>query len=97
MNSDRKKLMATASLMVFLSACATNPILEQPGDTQFGDANRQTMMAQVINPDPVYDTAVPVTSGELAVQAIERYRTDSVKQPEGIRTSNIGESSGSSQ
>jgi hypothetical protein len=69
-----------------LAACASvPPITEQPGDAPFGEANRQTMMAQVVNPDPVYDGPI-VTSGEHAQQAIERYATDSVKQPESIST-----------
>lgn len=53
----------------------------------FGEANRQTMAAQVIDPNPEYDTAIPVTSGEHAAQAAERYRTDKVKQPDKIQTS----------
>ncbi len=68
-----------------LAGCATNPLYEEPGDAAFGEANRQTMMAQVVNPDPVYDADM-VTSGDKAAQAVERYRTDSVKEPENIST-----------
>jgi hypothetical protein len=81
--------LSKASLLaapLLLAACASvPPITEQPGDAAFGEANRQTMMAQVVNPDPVYDEPM-VTSGEHAQQAIERYATDSVKQPESIST-----------
>jgi hypothetical protein len=52
------------------------------------------MMAQVVDPDPVYEGPM-VTSGEHAQQAIERYATDSVKQPETMSISeSVGGSSG---
>ena len=44
-------------------------------------ANRATMAAQVVDPDPQYDTVNPPTSGEKAGQAGERYRKDAVKKP----------------
>lgn len=56
----------------------------------FGEANRQTMAAQVIDPNPEYDTDIPATSAEHAAQAAERYRTDKVKQPDKIQTSSSG-------
>lgn len=90
MNIDRARMAAALLAAAGLTACATNPILEQPGDIGFGEANRQTMMAQVINPDPQYDEPIPVTSGEHAAQAIERYRNDAVKEPESIRTTSVG-------
>ena len=64
------------------------------GDAAFGEANRQTMMAQVIDPDPVYaDDAV--ASGEVGAAAVERYRQGKVEQPESIRTTNVGSESSS--
>ena len=74
----RFALMLAALPLV--SACADNSMFDRPGDAAFGEANRQTMMAQVVNPDPVYEDDM-TTSGEHASQAIERYRTDSVKEP----------------
>lgn len=62
----------------------------------FGEANRQTMMAQVIDPDPQYEYADPETSGDHAAQAIARYRTDKVKKPQTIRTSDVGAQGGGS-
>ena len=59
----------------------------KPAST-FGEANRQTMMAQVVDPEPEYDTLVPPTSAEHAGQAVDRYRKGAVKQPE--RTSSRG-------
>ena len=56
----------------------------------WGEANRQTMAAQIIDPMPVYDYAVPASSGDLAAKAIERYRTDKVKKPERVQTTKVG-------
>ena len=87
------RALPLAGALVLLGGCATNPMFEQPGDASFGEANRQTMMAQVIDPDPVYDTEM-TTSGEHAADAVERYREGTVKQPDSIRTTDVGESSG---
>ncbi len=58
----------------------------------FGEANRQTFAAQVIDPAPVYDEVYLGESGDKAAQAIERYRTDKVKKPEGQGLSQLGKS-----
>ena len=91
------RLLPIAALAGLLAGCASvPPITEQAGDAPFGEANRQTMMAQVVNPDPVYDEPM-VTSGEHAQQAIERYATDSVKEPESVTTTqSVGSSGGGS-
>ena len=70
------------------SACATVEDAEWVGyqDPGFGEANRATYAAMVVNPDPEYDTPIPTTSAEKAAQAIERYRNDQVKQPERVST-----------
>ena len=94
MNTEPCRKAACLLLLPLLAGCASIPsIYEQPGDSLFGEANRQTMMAQVIDPDPVYGGPM-VTSGDNAAQAIERYRTDSVKQPENIRTTDVGAGDG---
>ena len=72
-------------LALALGGCATNALTEKPGDLKFGAPNRQTMMAQVIDPDPVY-TAPATSSAAHAADAVERYRTDKVKQPDSVRT-----------
>lgn len=77
--TSRATRIALAALLPALAACThTYP---GPPASEFGDANRVTMAAQVIDPDPEYDTLNPPTSGEHAGQAAERYRTDKVKQP----------------
>jgi hypothetical protein len=82
------RFAAAGILALGVSACATPdtpPYMGGPDN--FGEANRQTMMAQVIDPDPHYDTAVPESSADHAADAVERYRTDKVKQPERVKTS----------
>jgi hypothetical protein len=74
---------AALALLPALVACEHN--YPGPAASEFGEANRQTMAAQVVDPDPQYDTLNPPTSGEHAGQAAERYRTDKVKRP--VRTS----------
>lgn len=86
MNTRIARASAGLLSLAALAACAEYSLMEAPGDASFGEANRQTMMAQVIDPDPVYDTEM-ATSGEHAADAIDRYRNDAVKQPETQRTS----------
>ena len=92
-----KALILMASLL--LAGCATDgpdgfPYLGGPDN--FGEANRQTNMAQVVDPTPHYDTAVAESHGEHAAQAVERYRTDKVKKPERTSTSKISQETGNS-
>ena len=85
MNTERFRAGLLAAPLL-LAGCASVPsVFEEPGDAAFGEANRQTMMAQVIDPDPVHEGPM-VTSGEHAAQAIDRYRNDAVKEPDSIRT-----------
>jgi len=79
MISDRR-ILALAVLLPALAACEHN--YPGPAASNFGDANRVTMAAQVVDPDPQYDTLNPPTSAEKAGQAVERYRKDAVKQPQ---------------
>ena len=69
-----------------LAGCVTDDGIMGLGDTGFGDANRQTMAAQVIDPNPVYEDPIPPTSADNAVDAIDRLRNDQVKQPERVST-----------
>lgn len=77
MNIDRR-IAAAAALGLFASACT-------PTDITFGNAVRTTMAAQVVNPDPEYD-GPQTTDGTKGAAAVKRYQTDTVKQPEAIRT-----------
>lgn len=94
MNTDRKrhtrKLLLCCALLT-LSACTEGFGTGDRPVAEFGEANRQTMMAQVIDPDPQYDTLVPLTSADQAADAVDRYNADQVKQPPSITTSDIAE------
>lgn len=78
MNIDHR-IAAAAGLALIAAGCT-------PTDATFGNAVRQTMAAQVVDPDPQYDNPVPTTEGAKGAEAVERYRTDKVKQPDTIRT-----------
>lgn len=80
-----------------LAACtgSDGSILAANRPDNFGEANRQTFAAQVIDPAPAYDELYLGENGDKAAQAIERYRTDKVKKPEGQGLSQIGKSGSS--
>ena len=84
MNIEASRWLALAALAL-LSACEHDMAGMEPKST-FGEANRQTMLAQVSDPDPAYETPDPATSAEHAGQAVERYRKDAVKKPERVRS-----------
>lgn len=89
----RFTLTAGAALLL-LSGCASTPN-GQPwmgGNDNFGEANKQTLAAQIIDPMPVYDTPFE-GSAQHAVAAVDRYKADQVKQPDKVRTSNAEASS----
>ena len=96
MNIDRPRWIGAIALggtaVLLLSGCETG-MNTPPGAASFGEPNRQTMMAQVIDPDPQYDAAA-TSSAEHAAQAVTRYRTDKVKQP--VKTSTTQVSGGGS-
>jgi hypothetical protein len=85
----RTKLAIVATAALALAGCATGPngMPYHGGPDNFGEANKQTLAAQVIDPLPVYDGSME-SSAQHAVAAQERYRTDKVKQPDRVKTSN---------
>lgn len=85
---DRRVTLALAlPLGLALGACENGMTAGVESASHFGEANRQTLAAQVIDPDPQYEYLDPETSGEHAAQAVERYRRDAVKKPERISAS----------
>jgi len=74
------------STALALVACA--PVDEpSPG---FGNAVRQNMAAQIINPDPhPNDLPPPEFDGERTKDAFERYREGKVKRPVTLDTTTI--------
>lgn len=95
---DSKAIIALLAALS-LGACQHDDPRGLPymgGPDNFGEANRVTMAAQVVDPAPVYETTVPETYAEHAGQAAERYRMDKVKRPDRTKTTevNAGESGG---
>ena len=98
MRIDGKHVLAATTGMLSLSACtnADGRIDLANTDPTWGDANRMTMAAQVVNPNPEYDNPIPPTSASNAVRAIDAYRAGQVEEVEGVSTSGSGSSSGGS-
>lgn len=92
MTIDRRLLAALAALPL-LAGCEHGIGKSAEAASSFGEANRQTMMAQVVDPDPQYDKPLE-TSAEHTGQAADRYRKDKVKKPDKVR-STIGGGGGS--
>ncbi len=90
MSTNRLKALVASSLIIGLAGCQTGSDIGAFDDPGFGEANRQTMAAQVVNPDPVYDTDIPATSADHAADAVDRYNNDQVKQPEKVNTRETG-------
>lgn len=86
MSSSARSLIAVGGLLIMLGGCEHT--LGDKDATKFGEPNRMTMAAQVVNPDPQYDQ--PMTgSGDSAAQAVERWRTDAVKKPDKVKSTQI--------
>jgi hypothetical protein len=84
------KLGLTLAALPLLAGCEHDQLgMGKPAST-FGEANRQTMMAQVVDPEPEYEYLDPATSAQKAAQAVERYRTDKVKKPDKVRSTETG-------
>jgi len=84
--TTKKHLIAAATLGLLTAGCSVaDKELVGYQDPGFGEANRATYAAMVVNPDPQYEDPIPPTSAEHAAAAIERYRNDRVKQPERVR------------
>lgn len=89
MNIDHRRTAAAAALALLASACT-------PTDVTLGNAVRQTMAAQVVNPDPQYEDPIPTTDAAQSTGAVKRYRTDKVKRPDTIRTTDTQAQGGGS-
>jgi type IV pilus biogenesis protein CpaD/CtpE len=80
MNFNRTLILTALAVVAGagLSACTAN-------DTTLGGAVRQNYAAQIVNPDPQYEDE-QTSDGSVGAAAVERYRTDKVKQPVGEKT-----------
>ncbi|WP_164843926.1 hypothetical protein [Croceicoccus ponticola] len=80
------KRLAPIALVACLAGCATYGGPQGQFDPEdFGEANRMTYAAMVVDPDPEY--AEPMEgSAEHAADAIEAYREGSVEEPEQVKS-----------
>lgn len=88
MRIETRRIALAAASIALLAGCTTaGTSASQLKTDNWGEANRQTMAAQIIDPTPTYEYASPETSGTQVAGAIERVRTDRVKKPERVKTS----------
>lgn len=90
MASDRRRMIALGCLAVGLAGCTTSDQTGLAKKDNFGEAYRQTLAAQVIDPAPEYDTPQAPVSGDTMAQAVERQRTGKTKQPDRQTIGDIG-------
>ena len=94
---SRRRLVTIAALLA-LGGCNTAHSAIGSGDARFGEAAKYNAAVQTIAPDPVYAAggALPGDSGAKAAAATRRYRTDTVKSVEAIKTDASSSAGGSS-
>lgn len=83
------RIISVALLGLAATACT-------PNDVTLGGAHKHNIAMQTIDPDPVYTgSEIEGGSGDHGAAAVERYRTDAVKEPKSIKTTS-GTGGGSS-
>jgi hypothetical protein len=65
-------------------------------DPSLGEAPKYDAAIQTVNPAPVYsaDSAQPGSNGAVGVDAVKRYRTGKVIQPESLGTGSTSSGTG---
>lgn len=89
MNIELSRRFVSLGLAGLLAGCVADGGPGNIASASLGEANRQTMLAQIIDPDPQYPSAAD-SDGDHAARAIERYRKDKVKVPDKVRTTDAG-------
>lgn len=82
-----KRIIAVGAAALSVSACT-------PNDIGLGTAAKANYAAQIVEPDPVYQSAM-AANGDQTAAAQERYRKGTVKKPVGVKTTTGGSGSGS--
>jgi hypothetical protein len=93
--SSRLLLSTGLAAALLLSGCANQPT--RVADPGFGEAVKYDTAIQTINPEPVYppDAAQPGSNGDVAQQAMERYRKGQTKPVQTQQTTSGTTGSGS--
>ena len=74
------RIISVALLGLAATACT-------PNDVTLGGALKHDLAMQTIDPDPVYrGSEIEGGSGDHGAAAVERYRTDAVKEPKSVKT-----------
>lgn len=92
-----KRLGIGAIALLALAGCsATSPLTSINFDPEMGEAVKYNAAIHTIDPDPVYaeGSAQPGASGVKGAEAIERYRTDQVKDVETLNTGSTSSGGG---
>lgn len=84
--SSKLALPLTLALPLLLGGCLNEPIGVR--DAGFGEAFKYDTTIQMVNPEPVYPptAAQPGSNGDVAAQAVARYRTGKVTQVQTMTT-----------
>ena len=81
-------LAGTVATMLFLGGCNTPGT--GPGSASFGNAVRQNVAVQAVDPEPAAIEEAPALDANRTAIAIGRYQVDEVKEPRRLRTSDVG-------
>ena len=94
MSFDRA--FAAVAVVALLAGCSGQLKEAGGGDPFLGEAVKYNAAVQTINPDPVYtaDMAKPGDNGDKGAAAVERYRTDQVKDAKPVKTNESGSEAG---
>lgn len=88
MNSTHALALAgTVATILLLGGC--NMPGSGPGSASFGDAVRQNVAVQAVDPEPAAIEEAPALDADRTAIAIGRYQTDKVKEPRELRTSDV--------
>lgn len=88
--TNSRKLLLSASVFA-MAGCVSN--LDEPISSQYGKFYENNMAAQIVDPTPA--EGAPMMDAQKADAAIERYRTDTIKEPEESTGVEFGSGGGS--
>ena len=83
--------------LAFVLAGCNKPVGTTVGEADFGNAVSTNIEAQVVNPEPTLSTEPRKFSGERSRLGMLRYRSDDIKPPHELRTTDTGASADSDE
>ena len=86
---NRSAFLLTLLAPVVVAGC--NQVYPPTSEATFGDAVRHNMTMQVVNPEPLPQTAATAPfDGDRAALMMLRYKSDQVEEPAELRTTTVG-------